>query len=283
MIEARAWKDSMHHLGFPHSLLSPYCLRVSQRSALLTLAPWFESDYGTRRCTLGKFDAIREEACAANLEIDRLRLAILTWGNASAFDPASGVFAIKPSGLGYGELNPDSMVIVDLTGAVVEGKLRPSSDTKTHLVLYRSFAGIRGVCHSHSPYAVAWAQAGRGIPCLGTTHADQTAGEIPCTPMIGPEAVARDYEEGTGELIVETFSGKKPLESPMALVAGHGPFTWGKSAMDAVRNAAALEEIARMALLTYKIDPNASPLPDHVMRKHFERKHGPGAYYGQPS
>jgi L-ribulose-5-phosphate 4-epimerase len=231
---------------------------------------------------MGKYDGLREEAFLANLEIDKLKLAILTWGNASAFDPALGAFAIKPSGLGYGELSPESMVVVDLDGKVVEGALRPSSDTKTHLVLYRNFDGIRGVCHSHSPHAVAWAQARRAIPCLGTTHADQTAGEIPCTPVISAEALAKDYEAGTGELIVETFRGKKPLEIPMVLVAGHGPFTWGKSAMDAVHYAAALEEVARMAILTYQIDPKAAPLPSHVMRKHYERKHGAGAYYGQP-
>ena len=230
---------------------------------------------------MGKYDALREEVCAANLEIPRLELAILTWGNVSAFDPSEGVFAIKPSGLEYFELRPDSMVVVDLEGRVVEGSLRPSSDTRTHLVLYRSFEGIRGVCHTHSAHAVAWAQAGRGIPCLGTTHADQTAGEIPCTATIGPEALAKDYEQGTGELIVETFKGRKPLEVPMVLVAGHGPFTWGKSAMDAVRYAAALEEVARMAILTYRVNPGAAPLPEHVMRKHYERKHGAAAYYGQ--
>jgi L-ribulose-5-phosphate 4-epimerase len=231
---------------------------------------------------VSKYDALREEACAANLEIAKLSLAILTWGNASAFDPSGGVFAIKPSGLEYSELGPESMVVVDLEGKVVEGKLRPSSDTKTHLVLYRSFEGIRGVCHSHSTHAVAWAQARKSIPCLGTTHADQTAGEIPCTAMIGPEALAKDYEEGTGELIVKTFKGLRPLEVPMVLVAGHGPFTWGKSAMDAVHYAAALEEVARMAILTYQVNPSAAPLPEHVMRKHYERKHGASAYYGQP-
>jgi L-ribulose-5-phosphate 4-epimerase len=230
---------------------------------------------------MSKYDALREEALVANLEIPKLSLAILTWGNASAFDPAAGVFAIKPSGLEYSELRPEDMVVVDLEGKVAEGKLRPSSDTKTHLVLYRSFEGIRGVCHSHSTHAVAWAQARRSIPCLGTTHADQTAGDIPCTAMIGPEALERDYELGTGELIVETFRGKKPLEVPMVIVAGHGPFAWGKSAMDAVRYAAALEEVARMAILTYQLNPAAAPLPEHVMRKHYERKHGAQAYYGQ--
>jgi L-ribulose-5-phosphate 4-epimerase len=230
----------------------------------------------------GRYAALREEALEANLEIPRLSLAILTWGNASAFDPAAGVFAIKPSGLEYSKLTPANMVVVDLGGKVVEGSLRPSSDTKTHLVLYRSFAGIRGVCHSHSPHAVAWAQARRPIPCLGTTHADQTAGEIPCTGMISAQALENDYELGTGELIVETFQGRKPLDVPMVIVAGHGPFAWGKSAMDAVHGAAALEEVARMAILTYQVNPAASPLPEYVVRKHYERKHGPDAYYGQP-
>jgi L-ribulose-5-phosphate 4-epimerase len=229
-----------------------------------------------------RYAALREEACAANLEIAKLELAILTWGNASAFDPGEGVFAIKPSGLAYSELTPESMVVVDLEGNVVEGALRPSSDTKTHLVLYRSFEGIRGVCHSHSPHAVAWAQARRSIPCLGTTHADQTAGEIPCTGLISAEALERDYELGTGELIVDTFQGRNPLDVPMVIVAGHGPFAWGKSAMAAVHGSAALEEVARMALLTYQLTQGASPLPEHIMRKHYERKHGPGAYYGQP-
>jgi L-ribulose-5-phosphate 4-epimerase len=230
---------------------------------------------------MGKYDALREEALAANLEIPKLALAILTWGNASAFDPQAGVFAIKPSGLDYDEMKADDMVVVDLEGKVVEGKLRPSSDTKTHLVLYKNFEGIRGICHTHSPHAVAWAQARRGIPCLGTTHADQTAGEIPCTGMITAEALAKDYEMGTGELIVQTFKDKKPLEVPMVIVAGHGPFTWGKSAMDAVHYGAALEEVAHMAILTYQINPAAAPLPEHVTRKHYERKHGPKAYYGQ--
>jgi len=229
----------------------------------------------------GKYDAIREEAFAANLEIPRLGLAILTWGNASAFDPDLGCFAIKPSGLEYGELTPLSMVVVDLEGRVVEGALRPSSDTKTHIVLYRAFEGIRGICHSHSTHAVAWAQARRSIPCLGTTHADQTAFPIPCTAMISAEALARDYERGTGELIVDTFRGKDPRETPMVIVAGHGPFTWGESAIEAVRRAAALEEVARMAILTLAIDPLAEPLPEHVTNKHWERKHGKNAYYGQ--
>lgn len=228
-----------------------------------------------------RFDALREEAYLANAAIPVHGLAILTWGNASAYDPAAGVIAIKPSGLEYTELGPASMVIVDMDGATVEGALRPSSDTKTHLELYRAFKGVRGVCHTHSTYAVAWAQARRAIPCLGTTHADQSAIAIPCTAMIGAEAVGRDYEKGTGELIVRAFASIDPLQTPMALVAGHGPFTWGGSAMAAVRNAAALEEVARMAYLCLSLEPSLQALPEYVVRKHWERKHGPAAYYGQ--
>lgn len=228
-----------------------------------------------------RFDSLREEAWLANREIPRLGLAILTWGNASALDRDAGVFAIKPSGLEYDELKPENMVLVDLDGRVVEGALRPSSDTKTHLVLYRAFSGIRGICHSHSTHAVAWAQARRPIPCLGTTHADQTAESVPCTPMISAADIERDYELATGELIARSFEGRDPLRTPMVLVAGHGPFTWGRGALEAVRCAAALEELARMAILTLAIDPEAGPLPEHVVRKHWERKHGKGAYYGQ--
>ncbi len=228
-----------------------------------------------------RFEALREEAWRANVEIPKLGLAILTWGNASALDRSAGVFAIKPSGLEYDELKPENMVIVDLEGKVVEGELRPSSDTKTHLVLYRAFEGIGGVCHSHSTHAVAWAQARRPIPCFGTTHADQTAGSVPCTDMISAAELERDYELSTGELIVRSFEGRDPLHTPMVLVAGHGPFTWGRGALEAVRYAAALEEMARMAILTLAVDPEAEALPEHVVRKHWERKHGKNAYYGQ--
>jgi L-ribulose-5-phosphate 4-epimerase len=215
------------------------------------------------------------------MEIPVLGLAILTWGNASAFDPGAGVFAIKPSGVEYRDLKPEDMVVVDLEGRVVEGSYRPSSDTKTHLVLYRAFRGIRGICHTHSPHAVAWAQARKSIPCLGTTHADQSARAVPCTDMISAEAIERDYELGTGELIARTFAGRDPTQEPMVLVAGHGPFTWGASALAAVHNAAALEEIARMAILTAAIDPDTPELLEYIVRKHWERKHGASAYYGQ--
>jgi L-ribulose-5-phosphate 4-epimerase len=229
------------------------------------------------------YKTLREEAFEANREIPRRNLAIYTWGNVSAFDPEGGVFAIKPSGVDYEELSPESMVVVDLEGAVVDGRLRPSSDTETHRVLYREFAGIRGITHTHSVYAVAWAQACRPVPIFGTTHADHGAGEIPCTEMMGEEAVKNNYERETGKLITETFrrQGKNPAHMPMVLVAGHGPFTWGKTAALSLYHAAVLEEVCKMALLTLTLDPGAAVLPEHIIRKHWDRKHGPGAYYGQ--
>ncbi|MDR3276833.1 MAG: L-ribulose-5-phosphate 4-epimerase AraD [Treponema sp.] len=229
------------------------------------------------------YKTLREEAFEANMEIPRRALAIYTWGNVSAFDAGQGVFAIKPSGLAYNALTLESMVVVDLDGKVVDGKLRPSSDAKTHLVLYREFPGLGGITHTHSANAVAWAQARKSVPVYGTTHADHSPEEIPCTPIMTPEAVRNNYELETGNLIVETFhkAGKDPAAMPMVLVAGHGPFTWGKSAAQSVYHAAVLEEVCRMALLTLSLDPAAVPLPEHLIRKHWERKHGPGAYYGQ--
>ena len=229
------------------------------------------------------YKTLREEAYEANLEIKRQNLAISTWGNVSAFDPGKGAFAIKPSGVAYDALTPESMVVIDLDGNVVEGGLNPSSDTKTHQVLYREFRGIRGVTHTHSTYAVAWAQARRPVPVFGTTHADHSAAEIPCTEYMSQEAVKNDYETETGNLIVETFrkGNLEPAHISMVLVAGHGPFTWGKSAAQSVNNAVILEEICKMALLTVTIDPLAKPLPEYIIRKHWDRKHGPGAYYGQ--
>ncbi|MDR2952989.1 MAG: L-ribulose-5-phosphate 4-epimerase AraD [Treponema sp.] len=232
---------------------------------------------------MGAFQSLREEAYEANLEIKSRNLAIYTWGNASAFDPDKGVFAIKPSGVEYAELKPELMVLISLDGKVVEGKLNPSSDTKTHLVLYREFTGLRGVTHTHSPYAVAWAQAGESVPVFGTTHADYCASEIPCTENMSPEAVINDYELETGNLIVETFKkrGLDAAQINMVLVAGHGPFTWGKSAAQSVYHGVILEEICKMALFTVTIAPGAPPLPVHIIRKHWERKHGSSAYYGQ--
>jgi L-ribulose-5-phosphate 4-epimerase len=229
------------------------------------------------------YKTLRERAYEANLEIKRQNLAIYTWGNVSAFEPERGVFAIKPSGVAYEDLSPESMVLVDLEGKIVDGALKPSSDTNTHRVLYAGFAGIAGITHTHSPYAIAWAQARKAVPVFGTTHADNGAGEIPCTPVISPEALMNDYETETGKLIVETFRKKNlnPAHISMALVAGHGPFTWGKDAAQSVYKAAVLEEICKMALLTLRIDPLAKPLEEYIINKHWERKHGPNAYYGQ--
>jgi len=229
------------------------------------------------------YKSIKEEAYEANLEIKRQNLAIYTWGNVSAFDSDKGVFAIKPSGVAYDELNPQSMVVLDLEGNIVEGSLKPSSDTKTHMVLYREFKDIRGITHTHSTYAVAWAQAGKPVPVLGTTHADHGTEEIPCTEFMTPEAVKNNYELETGYLITGTFKkfNLNPIFNNMVLVAGHGPFTWGSSAAQAVYNGVVLEEICKMALLTLTLDPNVKPLPEHIVRKHWERKHGSGAYYGQ--
>jgi len=233
------------------------------------------------------YTILQEEAWEANREIPRRGLAIYTWGNVSALDADRGVFAIKPSGVAYDDLRPEDMVVLDLEGKTVEGKLRPSSDTKTHLVLYREFLNlgtdIRGITHTHSAYAVAFAQARQGVPVFGTTHADHAPEEIPCTPLLGEQAVKGDYELETGNLIVETLGrlGKNPAHIPMILVAGHGPFTWGKTPALSVYHAAVLEEVCRMAHLTLALNPQASPLPDYIIRRHWERKHGPGAYYGQ--
>ena len=224
---------------------------------------------------------LKERAWVANREIPTRGLAIYTFGNVSALSREEGVFAIKPSGVDYDDLEADDMVVVDLDGKVVEGTLRPSSDTRTHLVLYRAFPGIAGIVHTHSTYATGWAQARRAIPIYGTTHADHLAEDVPCTLVMSPEAVERDYETETGNQILECFKGKNPNQTPMVLVAGHGPFTWGTTPEKAVYHAVVLEELAKMAFITNGVDPSATRLPDHVIRKHFERKHGPKATYGQ--
>ncbi|MDR1106602.1 MAG: L-ribulose-5-phosphate 4-epimerase AraD [Treponema sp.] len=231
---------------------------------------------------------IREEAFEANLEIPKRNLAIYTWGNVSAFDPGKGVFAIKPSGVAYDKLAPSSMVVVDLEGKTVFGTLNPSSDTETHRILYREFSSgassaLRGITHTHSPYATSWAQARKPVPVFGTTHADYGAEPIPCTAYLSEEAVKNNYERETGNLIVETFrlENRDPLRMPMVLVAGHGPFTWGKNAAEAVYHAAVLEEICKIGCFTTLLNPGAEPLPSHIIRKHWERKHGSGASYGQ--
>ncbi|MBP5401940.1 MAG: L-ribulose-5-phosphate 4-epimerase AraD [Treponema sp.] len=243
------------------------------------------------------YQTLKEEAFEANLQIPKRGLAIYTWGNVSAFDKAKGVFAIKPSGVPYDTMKVDDIVVVDLELNKVEGKLNPSSDTPTHAELYKSFNDIGGITHTHSPHATSWAQACKGIPLLGTTHADHSASPVICTPMITKEAVESAYEKETGILIVNTFlhpekigakypdgTPLKPLvpsENPMVLVAGHGPFTWGSNADKSVYNAAVLEEIARMAWITMAVNPDFNPLPDYVVNKHYQRKHGANAYYGQ--
>jgi L-ribulose-5-phosphate 4-epimerase len=226
-------------------------------------------------------EALKEEVWRANLALRDAGLVILTWGNVSGLDADAGVFAIKPSGVSYEAMRPEHMTLVDLEGAVVEGGLRPSSDTPTHLALYRAFAGIRGVAHTHSTYATAWAQARRPLPCYGTTHADSFRGAVPVTAPLSPEALAGDYEAETGTAIIRAFEGRPCSEMPAALVWGHGPFTWGRSAADAVENSIILEQTARMALLTEQIEPRIDPIGNDLRDKHFVRKHGPGAYYGQ--
>ena len=235
-----------------------------------------------------EYQTLKEQAYEANMQIPAQHLALYTWGNVSAFDWSKGVFAIKPSGVPYPELTPDSMVVIDLEGKKVEGMLNPSSDTKTHLVLYKEFAmkdgaQIGGIIHTHSTYAVSWAQALRDVPLFGTTHADHVQTAIPCTPYLSKEMVERDYELETGNLIVKHFHENKinPSEVNMVLVGGHGPFAWGSNPEKAVYNAAVMEEVSKMALQTLVINPQAHPLPDYIINKHYMRKHGPNAYYGQ--
>ena len=224
---------------------------------------------------------LKREAFEANMELNRRNLVVYTWGNVSQIDRAKGVIAIKPSGVAYEKLTPEDIVIVDLDNNIVEGKLRPSSDTKTHTHLYRHFDNIGGVTHTHSTYATAWAQTQQSIPCYGTTHADYAYGDIPCTAVMSDEQIQRDYEEETGVQITDCFKTRSPAEVPMVIVAGHAPFTWGKNAADAVYHAVILEEIARMAYLTRTLDQGVQPLKQGIVDKHYLRKHGKNAYYGQ--
>lgn len=230
---------------------------------------------------MSNYTSLKETAWKCNLDLHRKGVVIHTFGNVSAFDSEKGVFAIKPSGIPYEELKPDDMVVIDLENRVVEGKLQPSSDTKTHSVLYKHFPGIGGVAHTHSTYAVAWAQAMRPIPILGTTHADFLCEDIPCTPLMSDDKISGDYEEQTGLLIVETFENHSYRETEMVLVAGHGPFTWGETPEKAVYNSVMLEELAKMAALTISIKPDVLPLKNTLVEKHYHRKHGENAYYGQ--
>jgi L-ribulose-5-phosphate 4-epimerase len=228
-----------------------------------------------------KLKELREEVLEANLEIVRRKLVLYTFGNASGISREEGLVAIKPSGVPFEELRPEHMVLTDLEGKVVEGDLRPSSDLDTHLVLYKASPPIGGVVHTHSTYATAFAQAGREIPCLGTTQADYWYGSVPVTRPLSEEEIRGEYEENTGHAIVRRFDGLAGEDRPGILVNGHGPFTWGASATKAAFHAVILEELAKIAHLTLALNPQAAPLPQVHLDKHFLRKHGPGAYYGQ--
>lgn len=228
-------------------------------------------------------EQLKQQVYEANMELPKRGLVTYTWGNVSGIDRASGLFVIKPSGVEYDELRPEDLVVMDLNGDKVEGDLNPSSDTRTHLELYKAFPDIGGVVHTHSPHAVAWAQAGRDIPAFGTTHADYFYGPIPCARALTQEEINEDYEKNTGKVIIEEFTkrGIQPMHVPAVICTSHGPFTWGKDAAQAVYHAVVLEEVAKMAIYTIQIDPNAAPAPQRIQDKHFLRKHGPNAYYGQ--
>ena len=228
-------------------------------------------------------EQLRQQVFDANLELPRRGLVLYTWGNVSGIDRERGLVVIKPSGVAYDDLTPELLVVVDLDGRVVEGQLNPSSDTKTHLELYQAFPDIGGVVHTHSTCAAAWAQAGQDIPCYGTTHADYFYGPVPCTRSLTEAEVESDYEDNTGRVIAETFRsrGLDPAAVPGVLCRSHGPFTWGKDPAQAVYHAAVLEQVARMALFTRQLNPCAAPAPQYVQDKHYLRKHGPDAYYGQ--
>lgn len=225
-------------------------------------------------------EELKQKVCEANLELLKHGLVIFTWGNVSGIDRQQGLVVIKPSGVSYDEMKPEDMVIVDLEGKVVDSRLKPSSDTPTHLVLYKGFKTIEGVVHTHSEWATSWAQAGRSIPVYGTTHADNFFGEIPCTRKMTEPEVRGKYEKVTGNLIVETFKNLDPMSIPGVLVNGHGPFTWGTSPIDAVHNAVILESVARLAFRNEMLG-NRQSIDKTLLNKHFLRKHGKDAYYGQ--
>ena len=228
-------------------------------------------------------EALKRAVYEANMALPKHGLVTFTWGNVSGIDRERGIMVIKPSGVDYDSLTPEMMVCVDLTGRRIEGDLNPSSDTDTHLELYRAYPSIGGIVHTHSAHAVAWAQTGRDIPCYGTTHADYFYGSVPCTRSLTPEEVESGYELNTGRVICETFDTRalNPAHVPGVICRNHGPFTWGKDAAEAVYHAVVLEEIAKMALYTIQIAPDTVPAPQYIQDKHFMRKHGPNAYYGQ--
>ena len=225
---------------------------------------------------------LKQVVCQANLDLVAKGLVLETWGNASGIDREKGMVVIKPSGVPYDQMKASQMVVVALdSGKVVEGALRPSSDTPTHLALYRAFGEIGGIVHTHSLHATAWAQTGRDLPALGTTHADYFLGPVPCTRLMKPAEIQSEYEANTGLVVAETFQARDPLSCPGVLVASHGPFTWGQTPAKAVENASVLEHLARLAGETLRIFPSVQPMQQVLMEKHFFRKHGPGAYYGQ--
>lgn len=228
-------------------------------------------------------EQLKQEVYEANMLLPKYHLVTFTWGNVSGIDREKGLFVIKPSGVDYDKLTPDSMVVVNLEGEVVEGDYRPSSDTPTHVVLYNRFQEIGGVVHTHSPWATSWAQAGRGIPCYGTTHADYLYGQVPCVRTLTKEEIETAYEKNTGVLIADEFErlAVDYLATPAVLCKNHGPFTWGKDAKEAVHNAVVLEEVAKMAARCEQIDPKVNPAPKELQDKHYYRKHGKNAYYGQ--
>ena len=228
-------------------------------------------------------EELKKKVYEANMELPRRGLVTYTWGNVSGVDREKGLFVIKPSGVEYDELRPEDLVVMDLNGNQVEGELNPSSDTKTHLVLYNAFPQIGGIVHTHSPYAVGWAQAGEDIPCYGTTHADYFYGPVPCARHLTQEELDEDYELNTGKIIAETFRERKidPVAVPAVICFSHGPFTWGKDAAQAVYHAVVLEEVSKMAIYTRQVRGDALPAPQRILDKHYLRKHGPGAYYGQ--
>ncbi len=228
-------------------------------------------------------EELKQQVYAANMELPKRGLVTFTWGNVSGIDRETGYFVIKPSGVEYDTLCPEDMVVMDLAGNKLEGKYNPSSDTPTHMMLYKRYPEIGGIVHTHSTEATAWAQACRDIPLYGTTHADYFYGPVPCARSLTPEEIAVDYEANTGRVIVETFEkrGLEPMHTPGVLLASHGPFTWGKNAAEAVHNAVVLEEVAKMAFRTEVLQPSVTPAPDCIRDKHFFRKHGENAYYGQ--
>ncbi len=226
-------------------------------------------------------EQLKQQVYEANMMLPRYGLVTFTWGNVSGIDRSAGLFVIKPSGVAYEDLTPESMVVVDLEGNVVEGSFRPSSDTATHAELYKAFSDIGGIVHTHSSWATSWAQAGRAIPCYGTTHADYFYGEIPCVRNLTKEEIEEDYEKNTGVLIAEYFRDRDHIAVPAVLCKNHGPFAWGKDAHEAVHNAVVLEEVAKMALRCERINPQVCPAPQELQDKHYYRKHGANAYYGQ--